>query len=85
MVLELLVELLSAGGSLPERISRSILAITMLLAGLCFLALSLIMAAQVATTGRWALSLFSVLALGMSILCFRLMNRAFRRARSDET
>ena len=84
-MLELLVELLSAGGSLPERISRSILAIAMLLAGLCFLALSLIMAAQVATTGRWALSLFSVLALGMSLRCLRVLNRAVRRARSDET
>ena len=86
MALDLLLDAIFSSVGLPARISRSLIAMSMFVAGLAFLALAIFMAVQAVNLRAWGVLLVVFLFFALSIGSFWLMYRAAaeRRDYSDE-
>ena len=76
MLLDLLLEAISSSAGLPARISRSVVAIAMLVAVLGFLGLAILMIVVAAEQGALTMLLFAGLFFALSAGSFWLMYRA---------
>ena len=87
MFLDLLLDAISSSAGLPARISRSFVAVAMLVAGLAFLALAIFMAIAAKDLRTLSTLLFVGLFLALASVSFWLMYRAAteRGGASDET
>ena len=78
MLLDLLLDAISSSAGLPARISRSLVAVAMLMAGLAFLALAIFMSVEAVNLRAWGALLFVGLFFALSLGSFWLMYRAAR-------
>jgi hypothetical protein len=76
MLLDLLLDAISSSVGLPAGISRSVVAIAMLVAGLAFLGLAVLMIVVAAEQGDLTMLLFAGLFLVLSAGSFWLVHRA---------
>jgi uncharacterized membrane protein len=86
MSLDLLLDAFFSSAGLPARVSRSFVAVAMLVAGLAFLALAIFMTVEAINLRAWSTLLFAGLFVALSSVSFWLMYRAARErgGASDE-
>jgi uncharacterized membrane protein len=78
MLLDLLLDAIFSSAGLPARISRSFVAVAMLMAGLAFLALAIFMTVEAVNLWAWGTLLFVGLFFALSLGSFWFMYRAAR-------